>query len=84
MLTSQYWVEDGKLVVSGYLKGESLSTSWLIHVTGCGNFMCEKIFVKNESWKKDEIMESEVLVQEENKDCDGYEIENEVDPFGAE
>lgn len=29
-------------------------------------------------------MEHDVVIQEEGKACDSYEIENTVDPFGAE
>jgi hypothetical protein len=29
-------------------------------------------------------MEHDVIVQEEGKECDTYEVENTVDPFGAE
>ena len=29
-------------------------------------------------------MEHEVLIQEEDKGCDSNEVENTVDPFGAE
>lgn len=66
------------------LKGNFISTNRIIHVTGCGNFKCERIFAKGESHWKDEMASEEIVIQEEEKGADSYEIENEVDPFGAE
>lgn len=67
LMSNSHKIENNKLVVKGYVRGEFLSTNRVIHISGCGNFKLEWIYVKNEAHLKKEQMESEILLQEEEK-----------------
>ena len=63
LLSASHSVENNRLIVKGYLRGEYISTNWIIHVTGCGNFRLQSILVKNENTHKNsEDMEHDVLI----------------------
>lgn len=53
---------EGKVVVSGYLKGSCVNSNQVVHVTGFDDYNIEKIEIVGGAAKKNQ-MDSEELVQ---------------------
>jgi pre-rRNA-processing protein TSR1 len=98
MLCNKYEENKGDLVVEGYIKHNYLSCNRYGHITGYGDFKIKQILAsqdpyctKNETEKRkkataDDNMEpSDRQIDEFTLErADPVELENEVNPFGAE
>mmetsp|Transcript_28797 Transcript_28797/g.28504 ORF Transcript_28797/g.28504 Transcript_28797/m.28504 type:complete len:563 (-) Transcript_28797:264-1952(-) len=100
MIASEYNESNGALQVEGYIRDNYLSCNRLAHITGYGDFKISQIIAttdpyptkmhKEKKKKADSEMNTdeevkEVILQQYNQEkADADNVENEIDPFGAE
>lgn len=97
MLCNRYEENQGDLVVEGYIKHNYLSTNRYGHITGYGDFKIKEIIAaedpfptKNLAERRKKAIDDNMAAVDEKIDqfnlekADPVEVENEVNPFGAE
>lgn len=100
MFSSNYKPTESQLIVEGYIRENYLSCNRIAHITGVGDFKILQISapddpctVKSHSEKLSKKVNddtemgaesNQVLQEYDASKADGFEVENQVDPFGAE